>query len=348
MNHDSKEIRLAVGIENSMDQLRRLVGSQFSLSSATNITIMNSLIPTPPAICYNAGDNLYYFRHRGNFAGTLDLNFAGVEDPNLKGVVQNRDADSWVPLSFEKWLYSVKNKTELDQLIVAPPAIAFRRDNHRYYYRVGPEGYGGRTGQKQRLDPNGNPLWDSGPTITADVYVPGPNTWNTLYTDIVSTHVVAGTLFQVAGVIDPDTLLPITFQITEITTGQWRYLPEYDSETMIGKKITTQTTPPITGDVKPTPTPDITDNCYVLNLTGIVLVSHVFWVTVSEDTPRLGPYTITEIDESRWYYTPEAEQFPNFAKIEMDHAGNPQMEYRDPDAWILNSHLYEDNTQGFI
>ena len=347
MDHN---IRLATGIENSLDQLRALVGSQFGAFSATNITIMESLLPAPPAICYLADENQYYLRYRGSFGGTLDPNFAGVEDPELKGVMQNRDADYWFPIVVEKWLYIVANKTELDQLTVSPPAIAFRRDTHRYYYRVGPEGYGGRTGQKQRLDAQGNPMWDTGPAITGNIFVPGPNTWNTLYTDISSIYVVAGTLFTVDDIVDPDTLLPITFQITEIQSAGdkflWSYLPEFDSEEMIGRKITTQTEPVVTGYVKEGPTPETTDNCYVINLTGIVLIGHKFYVEV--DGQSKGLYTITNIIDNRWYYEPEDEQFPNFAKITMEHAGNPIMEVRDPDAWILNSHLYEDNTQGFI
>jgi hypothetical protein len=310
---------------------------------------MDSLLPTPPAVCYNSLNNTYYLRYRGSFAGTLDPDMVGTEDPELRGVLKDRDADFWSPISFEKWLYTVKNKTELDQLIVAPPAVAFRKDTHRYYYRVGPEGYGGRTGLKQRLDINGQPMWDSGPAITGTIVVPGPNTWNTLYTNMSSTVIVAGIFFTIEGAIDPDTLLPITFQITQIIPVggglyTWSYLPEYDSTTVVGNKITTQTSPVLQGVVKPAPTPPSTDICYVSNLTGIVLPNHEFYVSTTGQTK----YTVVEIDDSKWTFFDAAPQFPNGSTITMVHPGNPQMEIRDPDAWILNSHLYEDNTQGFI
>ena len=343
---DREGIRLAQGIENTLDQVRRLVGSQLATYSATNITIMNTISPVPPAVCYNLADNLYYLRYRGAFGGTLDPTMQGVEDATLRGVIQNRDADFWLPITSEKWLYTVRNKTELDQLIVAPPALAFRQDTHRYYYRVGPEGYGGHTGLSQLLDLNGNPQWDNGPAITANVLVPGPNTWNTLYT--TWTTPVAGTQFTVEGIVDPDTLLTITFQITQVlTVGSlrlWAYLPEFNSADMIGKKITAASYSPAFGTVSSPPPAPTVDYCYVSNLSGTVLLGHTFKTDATGNTV----FTITEIEDTKWTYNPSAEQFPNGTKITMTHAGNPKMEIRDPDAWILNSHLYEDNTQGFI
>jgi hypothetical protein len=75
-----------------------------------------------------------------------------------------------------------------------------------------------------------------------------------------------------------------------------------------------------------------------------VLVGHKFHI----GGDMLTDYTILAIDEDKWTYEDEGPQFPNGSKVTMAHAGNPLMETRDPDVWILNSHLYEDNTQGFI
>jgi hypothetical protein len=159
---------------------------------------------------------------------------------------------------------------------------------------------------------------------------------------------VAGSLFTVVGIIDPNTLLPITFQITQIEflSGKyrWGYIPEFDSTQMVGKKIITQTVPVREGIVAPVPAPPVTDICYVSDLTGTVLVGHKFHVAGTSVE-----FTITDIDETKWTYIPaDQTQFPTGSKITMSHAGSPVMEERDPDAWILNSHLYEDNTQGFI
>jgi hypothetical protein len=349
MERDQQGIELALGLENSLDQLRRLVGSNFAFYAAHGLQIMDSLLPTPPAVCYNSQDNLYYLRYRGSFAGTLDPNLDGSEQDIYKGILQNRDADIWMPISAEKWLYIVANKTELDKLKVVPPAIAFRKDNHRYYYRVGPEGYGGRTGAKQLLDEQGQPVWDSGPAITGTVIVPGPNTWNTLYTMITDWRVVPGIQFTVEGIINPNTLQIIKFQITQIVVAgskrMWGYLPEYDSALMLSRKITTTvaTVPPVTGTVVAPDPPPTTDECYVASLSGIVLVGHEFRVNAAPTK-----YTILAIDGDKWTYENEGPQFPNGSTITMAQAGNPVMEKRDPDAWILNSHLYEDNTQGFI
>lgn len=346
MEHD---LRLSLGIENVLDEIKELVGSVFGFFAPTNGTIMASLLPTPPAMAYNKSDNMYYLRYRGIFAGTLDPNLVGIEDPELRGVLQNRDEDFWAPITAGEGIYKVRNKTELDALTLDPPAIVFRRDTHRYYYRMGPEGYGGRTGRNQRLDGSGNPMWDSGPAITGNIVIPGLNTWNTLYTDLTNPLIVAGTLFGIEDAIDPDTLLPIIFQIVQITgigggRYQWSYIPEYDSNEVIGNKITAQTIPPVEGYVRGPPDPPITSICYVANLTGIILIGHTFTVEGFETQV----YTILDIDENQWVYEPESIQFPNAAKITMTHEGNPIMEQRDPDIWALNSHLYEDNTQGVI
>jgi hypothetical protein len=329
--------RDAIGLENALDQVRRLVGSQFGFYTATNITIMNEIKPTPPALCFNQESNLYYLRNRGSFGGTLDSN---------TGVLQNREADYWTPIESSIWLYKVRNKTELDQLIVAPPAVAFRADTSRYYYRCSPEGYGGKTGRNQILI-NNIPQWEitdpEHPYVTGIVYVPGPNTYNTFFTDLKDPVIRAGTSFTIEGIVDPNTQQLITFHIVQILGDMWSYLPEHDSAEMLGHTITTITTPPRTGLIKKPPDPPVTAIMYVLNLTGIVLIGFDFFIAGDSTI-----YRIKDIDGTKWTLTSSQSQFANGKLITMRVAGQPCMESRDPDIWVLNSHLYESNSLGFI
>lgn len=360
-NHGKDKTQSLITSAIGDDRVRGLVGGQISLVIAPSTTVMQDTFVSPPALAYNMQTNLYYLRVLGSNYGTIQPE--SLSNPKT-GLPLERDPDIWVPIVSNPFLYVVNNKTELDNLknTVRAPAVAYRRDNNRYYYLIGPSGYGGRTGTHQAVDSEGRPIFSGTEHITAKIYVAGENTWNMLYTSIeaamppTACRVKVGNSFTVEGCMNPDRPEELkVFRITAITRFdppnntrvKWRFTPEFNMESHVGAEITVIVAEPpapygpITSyDVNTTPTTQL----QVIDLTGPVFAKNTFRVEGDNTI-----YTIEETWGNVWVYTPSSTgPFKHGKLVTMTNAGVPVMEVVDPDIWICNSHLYEDNSSQFL
>lgn len=352
MINDSEALQLAKSSHNQSNAIRRLIGQQFRFYAVNSTAQMQQIVAPAPAVCYNLETNEYNLRVRGNSLGTLN------ENGNLDG----GDPAAWTPITFAQILYPVANKAELDGLLatLTPPAFAFRRDTHRYYALVGPEGYGGNTGFTQMRDGQGLLVFDNGPQVLGTVYVSGTNEYNTIYldwSDDFFANTGVGRQFTIDVVVNEFTQEPRIFQVnsvTEITTPshkiKWSFTPEYDTSTLVGKIVRTVRTPVRSNTivVRDTVAPVLTNMVNVIGLTGQVALNNTFHVAGSGVQ-----YTIMEIfsgiNGQAWRYDPPSSgAFRHGSTITMDGQGNPVMYPRDPNAWISFVHLYESNTEGYL
>ena len=298
---------------------------------------LSSLTPNPPAIAFVEDTNTYYFRKAGGYRGKL-------ED---KGIVKYRQADTWEKLDVKTILYTVQSKRELMELVVSPPAFAFRTDNSRYYVLIGPEGYGGHTGTTQARDENtGALLFDGGDPIRRTVVIEGANSTNTLYfansTELYD-RVPAGSTFSIL-----NKKFTITAKSRTSSMITWMYSPSYDIygalNGSVGNVISSYYSP-INTIAPPASVNNPTNVVRVIGTGGIILVDNSF---TTNDPKCPGTYTITQMSNSTWFYTPETPQpIANGSILTMTGKGNPIIVPRESNKWICVSHLYDDN-EGYL
>lgn len=306
---------------------------KFSVSGTTDAATMRDLPVGAPAINFVEQENKYYGKLRG----------PGIGVATDTGQLRNTIPGEWKPLLMDDLMHRVQNKTELDALDVDPPALAFRYDTQRLYLRIGPEGYGGADGTTPMRDPQGNIVYEGASKVTGVVYEAQYASNHTLYVPNCNIHV--GNVFTIDTCVDGSNA-SISFIVASLAPFngaiQIQYAPAFDTTQFVGKTLRTSS---LTTQIIPVPTTNLSDTNQVVihGLTGAVVRQQTFSVA-----NRSGVFKIVDITNDVWTFEPFTRPFQHGAIVTMTNTGVPKLEARQPDVWILLSHLYEGGANAYL